>query len=110
PPVTPDASPDEASQPILEPEVDKPEEPGATDEPAVAEEPAKAEEPAASDQSPEPAEAEKAPEAEKPAAPVKPEPVTAVTLGLIPEVFVSRVSTQLHFYAPEVALLPARQG
>ena len=27
-------------------------------------------------------------------------PPTAVSLGLIPEVFVSRVSTQLHFYAP----------
>ncbi|WP_424935903.1 MULTISPECIES: Rne/Rng family ribonuclease [Bacteria] len=38
----------------------------------------------------------------------KQEPVTAVTLGLLPEVFVSRVSTQLHFYAPEVAPLPAR--
>ena len=41
---------------------------------------------------------------EKPA----PGPVTAVSLGLLPEVFVSQVSTQLHFYAPEVIPLPAR--
>jgi ribonuclease E len=34
--------------------------------------------------------------------------VTAVSLGLLPEVFVSQVSTQLHFYAPEVIPLPAR--
>jgi ribonuclease E len=34
-------------------------------------------------------------------------PVTAVSLGLLPEVFVSAVSTQLHFYAPEVVALPA---
>ena len=46
-----------------------------------------------------PAEAEAEPEA--------PQPVTAVSLGLIPEVFVSKVSTQLHFYAPEVVPLPA---
>jgi len=31
----------------------------------------------------------------------KPERPTAVSLGLLPEVFVSAVSTQLHFYAPE---------
>ncbi|WP_426168477.1 Rne/Rng family ribonuclease [Microbacterium sp. DWRC1-3] len=37
-------------------------------------------------------------------------PVTAVSLGLLPEVFVSQVSTQLHFYAPEVVPLPARPG
>ncbi|GEK86773.1 Rne/Rng family ribonuclease [Microbacterium aerolatum] len=47
---------------------------------------------------------------EKPAKPAEPEPLTAVSLGLIPEVFVSRVSTQLHFYAPEIAPLPARPG
>lgn len=35
-------------------------------------------------------------------------PVTAVSLGLLPEVFVSAVSTQLHFYAPEIAPLPDR--
>ncbi len=34
-------------------------------------------------------------------------PLTAVALGLLPEVFVSEVSTQLHFYAPAVAPLPA---
>ncbi|WP_228479701.1 Rne/Rng family ribonuclease [Microbacterium abyssi] len=46
----------------------------------------------------------------KPAKPAEPEPLTAVSLGLIPEVFVSRVSTQLHFYAPEIMPLPARPG
>ena len=34
-------------------------------------------------------------------------PPTAVSLGLLPENFVSAVSTALHFYAPEVAPLPA---
>ncbi|WP_106814049.1 Rne/Rng family ribonuclease [Microbacterium timonense] len=38
------------------------------------------------------------------------EPVTAVSLGLLPEVFVSAVSTDLHFYAPEITVLPARPG
>ena len=47
---------------------------------------------------PETAEAEAEPE--KPALP------TAVSLGLLPEEFVSQVSTALHFYAPDVALLP----
>ncbi|MGM1016533.1 MAG: Rne/Rng family ribonuclease [Actinomycetota bacterium] len=42
--------------------------------------------------------------------PEKPGPATAVTLGLLPEVFVSQVSTQLHFYAPEIVPLPARPG
>ncbi|MDQ0641859.1 Rne/Rng family ribonuclease [Microbacterium murale] len=48
--------------------------------------------------------------AEAPAASTKSEPVTAVTLGLIPEVFVSQVSTQLRFYAPEIVALPALPG
>ncbi|WP_153001316.1 Rne/Rng family ribonuclease [Microbacterium testaceum] len=39
--------------------------------------------------------------AEETSAPQKPERPTAVSLGLLPEVFVSAVSTQLHFYAPE---------
>ncbi|MGC5171191.1 Rne/Rng family ribonuclease [Microbacterium sp. DT81.1] len=38
----------------------------------------------------------------------EPGPVTAVSLGLLPEVFVSQVSTQLLFYAPEIAPLPER--
>ncbi|WP_438352834.1 Rne/Rng family ribonuclease [Microbacterium sp. CJ88] len=49
-------------------------------------------------------EPESAPEAE-PAG-----PITAVSLGLLPEVFVSAVSTQLMFYAPEVVHLPALPG
>ncbi|MCE4024532.1 Rne/Rng family ribonuclease [Microbacterium sp. Au-Mic1] len=44
-----------------------------------------------------------APEAE-------PEAVTAVSLGLLPEIFVSRVSTQLHFHAPTIVPLPARSS
>ncbi|MGO2521432.1 MAG: Rne/Rng family ribonuclease, partial [Microbacterium sp.] len=54
--------------------------------------------------------ADEKPVADVPAAPAKPEPLTAVSLGLIPEVFVSTVSTQLHFYAPEITPLPARPG
>ncbi|MBD3941452.1 Rne/Rng family ribonuclease [Microbacterium sp. NEAU-LLC] len=45
------------------------------------------------------------------AAPTEAEgPATAVSLGLLPEVFVSAVSTDLHFYAPAITLLPARPG
>lgn len=47
---------------------------------------------------------------ETPTAPEAPAPVTAVSLGLLPEVFVSQVSTQLRFYAPEIVPLPARPG
>ena len=43
-----------------------------------------------------------------PEEPSEPERLTAVSLGLLPEQFVSAVSTQLHFYAPEIAVLPAR--
>ena len=38
--------------------------------------------------------------------PSKPEALTAVSLGLLPENFVSQVSTALHFYAPEIVPLP----
>ena len=41
-------------------------------------------------------------------APAEPQPVTAVSLGLLPAEFVSQVSTQLFFYAPEVIALPSR--
>lgn len=37
----------------------------------------------------------------------EPEAITAVSLGLLPETFVSAVSTQLHFYAPAIVALPA---
>ncbi len=73
-------------------------------EEAPAEE-APAEEAPAADSSAEETAAETAPE--KPEAPG---PLTAVSLGLLPEVFVSQVSTQLHFYAPEVLPLPSRPG
>ena len=42
--------------------------------------------------------------------PTTPEPPTAVSLGLLPAEFVSSVSTQLVFYAPEIVPLPARPG
>ncbi|MCT9001640.1 Rne/Rng family ribonuclease [Microbacterium memoriense] len=40
--------------------------------------------------------------------PTDPQPVTAVTLGLIPETFVSAVSTQLFFHAPPPLAVPTR--
>ena len=62
--------------------------------------------------------ADATPDAPRDAAPAKPEPTkpeptkperpTAVSLGLLPENFVSAVSTALHFYAPELPALPAR--
>ncbi|MBP3978685.1 Rne/Rng family ribonuclease [Microbacterium sp. BLY] len=76
------------------------------DAPAVADEPVVEEPAAAASSSPAPAPAEP----EKPAETEKPAAVTAVSLGLLPEVFVSQVSTQLHFYAPEIVPLPARPG
>ena len=68
----------------------------------AAAEPAEA---SAEETAPEP---EPEPEPESATEPVKPEPLTAVSLGLLPEVFVSKPSTQLHFYAPEIVPLPAR--
>jgi ribonuclease E len=77
-------------------------------------------EPSGAEEQPEPAveaeaeTAEAAPaeaETETEATPAEPEgPATAVSLGLLPEVFVSAVSTDLHFYAPAIAPLPARPG
>ncbi|MDN3494444.1 Rne/Rng family ribonuclease [Planococcus sp. APC 4015] len=43
----------------------------------------------------------------EPSAPAAPEKVTAVSLGLIPETFVSAVSTTLHFYAPAFIPMPS---
>ncbi len=50
------------------------------------------------------------PETAEDTAPGADGPLTAVSLGLLPEVFVSAVSTELLFYAPEVIALPARPG
>ncbi len=47
------------------------------------------------------------PEAAEPQPEPEPKIPTAVALGLLPEVFVSQVSTQLKFYAPEIVPLPA---
>ena len=72
-------------------------------EPVAAPEPvAEAPEPVA--ETPEPAAETPEPAAEEPTA------VTAVSLGLLPEIFVSQVSTQLHFYAPAVLPAPAHTG
>jgi len=82
----------------------------APEEAAVAEAPAEAAAPA-EDAPVEDGPSEETPAEEKPEQPEEkpaPGPVTAVSLGLLPEVFVSQVSTQLHFYAPEVIPLPAR--
>ena len=87
----------------------------AEEAPAAEDAPAE-EAPAAEDAPAEEAPAQDAPAQDAPAAeapapveePAAPAPVTAVSLGLLPEVFVSQVSTQLHFYAPAIVPLPAR--
>ncbi|MDR2998015.1 MAG: Rne/Rng family ribonuclease [Microbacterium sp.] len=82
----------------------------AVEEAPAAEAPAEPETPAAVETPVEEAPAGTEAPVEEPAAPAsEPQPVTAVTLGLLPEVFVSKVSTQLHFYAPEIVPLPARR-
>ncbi|MBB3158400.1 ribonuclease E [Microbacterium proteolyticum] len=53
-------------------------------------------------------EPEPAPAPEAPTAPEKPARPTAVSLGLLPENFVSAVSTALHFYAPALPPLALR--
>ena len=94
----------------------------AADAPSVSDEPGESTtevEPTAESATPETAEAdadtasEAAGEADTPSeadAPSEPELPTAVSLGLLPEEFVSAVSTQLVFYAPEIAPLPPRSG
>ncbi|WP_431779196.1 Rne/Rng family ribonuclease [Microbacterium aurantiacum] len=72
----------------------------AADAPGAEADPAEAEQAEAEQAETEQAETEQ-PEAEPSG------PPTAVSLGLLPETFVSAVSTQLHFYAPTVAPLPA---
>ncbi|MDF2920886.1 MAG: ribonuclease, partial [Microbacterium sp.] len=87
----PESAPVEEAAPSEEPVV-------PTGEPAPAEEveePTPAEEPAPTD-GPAPTEE-----------PADSGPPTAVSLGLLPAEFVSAVSTALHFYAPEIAPLPA---
>ena len=80
----------------------QPDEPGGP-EAVTAEPEAEAAEPAAAAEAPLP-EPEPQPEPEPETEPKVP---TAVALGLLPEVFVSQVSTQLKFYAPEIVPLPA---
>ncbi|WP_454118984.1 Rne/Rng family ribonuclease [Microbacterium lacticum] len=73
---------------------------------------AQADEPAGADEGDTPADTDGSETAvsEEKKSPAAPEPVTAVSLGLLPAEFVSQVSTQLVFYAPEVIALPARPG
>jgi ribonuclease E len=80
-------APDESEAPA-EPEAPAQAEPEVPAE-AEPEAPAEAESPAAAESTPEPKE------------------LTAVSLGLLPENFVSSVSTALHFYAPAFVPLPA---
>ena len=100
-PLAPDTTPFEAevdvpAQPETVPEAELVAEPEAESVPEPEAEPV-----------PEPeAEPVAEPEAEPAAEPEG--PVTAVSLGLLPETFVSAVSTQLVFYAPEIAPLPQR--
>lgn len=101
-----DPEPVTESEPAEQPEPDADPEPTAEPEPAAAPEPTAEPEPAAA---PEPeTETAEQPEPEQSAAPAKPEPLTAVSLGLLPADFVSAVSTELHFYAPEITPLPPR--
>ncbi|MFJ6679531.1 Rne/Rng family ribonuclease [Microbacterium sp. NPDC091382] len=81
--------------PVAEATADSPDHAGEATEPEQVAEPGA------------PAEPEQIAEPEAPAEPAEPEVPTAVSLGLLPEQFVSAVSTALHFYAPEVAPLPA---
>ncbi|CDJ99851.1 Ribonuclease G and E [Microbacterium sp. C448] len=109
------AAEDAASQPEESPA--EPEAPATESEAPAAEPEAPAAEPAgpaAGAAEPEAPTAEPeapAPEASEPQAEPEPDPEpkipTAVALGLLPEVFVSQVSTQLMFYAPEIVPLPA---
>ncbi|PKI93155.1 ribonuclease E/G [Actinomycetales bacterium SN12] len=95
------------AQPVVE------DAPGAETGQPVAAEPDAVEQPAADEQAAEQPsdQASGTPaEPETSAEPEAPKPVTAVGLGLLPEVFVSKVSTQLHFYAPEIVPLPARSS
>lgn len=98
------AASDDANETVPDPES------AATviDDAATTDTVASAAEPAEAAEAAEAAEPTEAPEADGAAPdPAEPEPVTAVSLGLIPADFVSSVSTQLHFYAPEITYLPS---
>ncbi|MEV7691765.1 Rne/Rng family ribonuclease [Microbacterium sp. NPDC089189] len=117
------STPEVAEQTPAAPEAEAASEPTAAAEPDAdtpeAAEPARGEDdaPASSSDADAPAEdAADAPASETAAsdaetpvaeeAPAETGPVTAVSLGLLPEVFVSAVSTALHFYAPAFVPLP----
>ncbi|CAH0254521.1 Rne/Rng family ribonuclease [Microbacterium sp. Bi128] len=119
------ADTDSGAPAVLETGAAEPEAQPADGDVVAAEETAPAEESAAAESQPEaavepesPVEPEapasdapvepEAPASDAPAAPATPGIPTAVSLGLLPEVFVSAVSTQLHFYAPELPAAPVR--
>ncbi|GAA1912964.1 hypothetical protein GCM10009775_01920 [Microbacterium aoyamense] len=109
-----------APAPAVEPEsVDGPDAPAAIDAEVASDASEPATDAAEAPQAPEDVEAAPAvdpepvvePEADAPTTEPEPEkPVTAVSLGLLPETFVSAVSTSLMFYAPEFVPLPPRPG
>lgn len=70
--------------------------------------PADSEPPADAEDSASTASSDATPQAQRAEEPAKSERPTAVSLGLLPENFVSAVSTALHFYAPELPPLPPR--
>jgi len=95
------------AEPAAEPETDAP----SASESAPTEPVTETDAPSALGSAPAEPVAEAVPEAvpsQEPASEAVPEAVTAVSLGLLPEIFVSRVSTQLHFHAPTIVPLPAR--
>ncbi|WP_420846196.1 Rne/Rng family ribonuclease [Microbacterium caowuchunii] len=106
--------PAEEAEPVQEAEPEVPAEPAEQTDQV---EPAEDAEAAQGPEVPvEPEKAEKPAEPERPAEPEKPaepevqtgdEKPTAVSLGLLPENFVSEVSTALHFYAPAFVPAPA---
>jgi ribonuclease E len=103
-----DASQLAGEAPALDPEAPRGEQAASEQsEPAA---PAAEAEDAAASESTDAAAASESTDALASEAPAAPERPTAVSLGLLPEVFVSAVSTQLHFYAPEVIALPALPG
>ncbi|TDN92779.1 Rne/Rng family ribonuclease [Microbacterium sp. BK668] len=98
-------------------EVEGGEEPQGTEDDASEPEPAPAGEPVQDAAAPAEPAGDEPTDSAAPAVPervggsdAEPETLTAVSLGLLPEVFVSAVSTQLHFYAPEITVLPPRAG
>ncbi len=106
-------TPNEASAPDEAPEPTANAQDGPVDPPVEVDQDAQtaapdAEPPADAEDSASTASSDATPQAQRAGEPAKPERPTAVSLGLLPENFVSAVSTALHFYAPELPPLPPR--